>query len=688
MSSGIIGNNAIGSFVIGSPDPYVLSGTVESPVLTIDHTNDGIFSWDGKRNLGTIIAEYALSNDGINFGPWTAISNGRKLPAANYLKYRFTLTRSADEFTTPELKEVRITYPLEYFDSGTWVSPVLDLRGIVAASSSISWAVTVPPGTSVKVETRSGKDPNTMGEWKEVTTSGSAIPSTDWYVQCRITLSTKAGTKDITPSADRIAMSVTAKTDEVHGIWYSPTLDATTARDKASGHVSLEVKVNGGRVEVWSRSSADGNAWSDWYPATNEQLSHPPNNYVQVAAEVVKDAELQLLQVSFDGQPEATLLANDFSEGGQFYFATLLDKIVIVNGIDAPRKYDGETISLLGGSPPRGAYVAAHKNRLWMAGDQANPSRLYYSDILNIESWPALNFIDISPNDGDKITGLLTIGDYLIISKGHSMWMLTGEGSSTFSVRRIHSDRGAYAPRSLILVDGALCFVSDDGIYMSDFTQHVLISERIRKFWNSLNLRRLHQAASWYYDHKLFVAVPSGGSIQNDTVIVFDALRKSFAGIYTGWNVSCWQNIREGGKIETLFGHSNQTQVSQLTNTYSDNGKPIMFVWKSKDFDFNSPETYKRLNRIFAELNPPNLPAQLTLTFYIDGNEVGSMTVDVPPSQSDLVHTARILASKAGVVGGRKVSFKIEQAVVDNPVGIHMISIEHMIKGVQPSFYA
>jgi hypothetical protein len=59
MTSGIVGTSAIGALVIGSPNAYASSGTIESPVLTIDHTNTGLFYWDERKNFGNVTAEAA-----------------------------------------------------------------------------------------------------------------------------------------------------------------------------------------------------------------------------------------------------------------------------------------------------------------------------------------------------------------------------------------------------------------------------------------------------------------------------------------------------------------------------------------------------------------------------------------------------------------------------------------------------
>jgi len=473
-------------------------------------------------------------------------------------------------------------------------------------------------------------------------------------------------------------------------VWTSPAIDASNATNKASGHVALTAETPGNSViAVQSRSApASVGPWTDWVNAlVDGTLQHTADNFVQVRLTLTRSGEddpnIDELVVIFDGMPAATLLASDFTAEGQFYFDTLLDNVVIVNGINAPRKYDGTTIALLGGSPPHARYVAAHKNRLWLALG----SRLYFSELLNFDDWPVLNFIDISPNDGDTITGIMTYGDYLIITKGHSLWMLTGDGIETFMVRRIHADRGAYAPRSLIKINDTSCFVSDDGIYLTDFTQAVLISERIRNYWRTLNPRRLSQVASWFYDHKLYVAAPSGSSIYNNTLIVYDVLRQAFIGVYTGWNISCWTSFREGGRIASYYGSSTETQVTEIGTGFSDNGMPYTMKWRSKEIDFGAPEIYKRLNKMLLQVSPAATEATIILRFYVNGQYIGEMPVVIPAGVGNLVHNIQVLASKAGVVGGQRLALEIAQEVLNNPVGIQLISIEHMAKGIKPTIF-
>lgn len=103
-------------------------------------------------------------------------------------------------------------------------------------------------------------------------------------------------------------------------------------------------------------------------------------------------------------------------------YSTLNDIVIIASDstVDVPKSWDGTTAQNLAGSPPNFAFSIVHKNRVWAAGDVANPSRLYYSAFVNPEDWTGLGSgtIDINPNDGDRITGLVTHKGDLWVFKG------------------------------------------------------------------------------------------------------------------------------------------------------------------------------------------------------------------------------------------------------------------------------
>lgn len=484
-----------------------------------------------------------------------------------------------------------------------------------------------------------------------------------------------------------------AASDLAGFVWTSATKDVSVAVSTASGKVERQITTPGASiVAIETRTSANGTTWDPWTAVLADgTIQSTYRQYIQVRARGIASGtdkpSVQGVTLSYDGTPTAAELASGFTAGGQFYFATLLSKLVITNKLDAPRVWDGiNAVANLGGSPPHAQYVAPHKNYLFMAHTTSNPSRLYFSDVLNIENWPALNFIDVSPNDGDWITGLLPYDDYLIITKNRSIWLLVGTGISDFEVRRLHAEVGCVAPRSLVRIGEAFAFVAHDGIYMSDLSQPVLISERLKKTWQGLNRRRLNQACAAFFDHKLRVDVPNGASTVNNLRIVYDSIRKALLLDEVTDHASSYTKFVEAGQEILLYGHSNEGQISQADNGSTDAGQAINFTWESKHFDFGLSEHIKRWRKVLIGFAPASSDTVVNIAFVVDGGAASvPIQLTIPGDATKKVHTARLLPSQVGVVQGHSIGLKVTQSTTNGGVGIHSVVLDYFIKGARPT---
>lgn len=159
---------------------------------------------------------------------------------------------------------------------------------------------------------------------------------------------------------------------------------------------------------------------------------------------------------------------------------TMFEDLLIIasdSTVDVPRSWDATTAQNLAGSPPNFAFSVAHQNRVFAAGDAANPSRLYYSRLLNAEDWTGAGSgtIDIDPSDGDSITGIISHRNELWVFKGPykgSIHRITGSaptGSDGFARRPFLSEGlGAVNHNTLFR------FGNDVGFMWSDGTIHSL----------------------------------------------------------------------------------------------------------------------------------------------------------------------------------------------------------------------
>jgi len=476
-------------------------------------------------------------------------------------------------------------------------------------------------------------------------------------------------------------------------VWLSAAKDVSGASDTDSGKVSYADTTPGSSTVAYStRTSTDGTTWDAWTAVDgsgNIGSTHHDNIQLAVIGTVSgsDSPSLQSGTLSYDDEPAAVELATGFTAGGQFYFATLLSYLIITNMLDAPQKWDGtNAVAALGGSPPHGQYVATHKNYLFFAHTSANPSRLQFSDVLDLESYPALYFIDISPNDGDWITGLLSFDDFLVITKQRSIWLLVGDGPSSFEVRRLHSGVGCVAPRSLVRMGTMFTFVSTEGIYASDLSQPKLLTERLKTTWAGLNRRRLNQVCGEFFDHKLRVDVPNGSSTTNDLRIVYDSIRQCLMLEEFSVHASCYTRYTEAGQEILLYGHATEGQVSQADDGTTDAGAAIPMTWTTKHFNFGSSATLKKVRNLWLVVLPASSDVDLSVYLIVDGlEEATPLTETITGLANTKVMVYKLKPRNVNVRKIHTFGYRITQSTTNGGVRFEELVQEYLVKRVKES---
>lgn len=633
----------------------------------------------------SVLVESNLSLDGGNtWLGWKTLTSGNSIPdltagldvSSAYIQFRYTLT--AYYLHTPEVVKTSFTIDASYLDA-EWISPAINTQDFsgISDTSSITWDVVLNGGT-FEVYTRSRKHNDGLwGDWTAQTKD--AKPSVyDHEIQLKAVL------KPLLTSTTPIQLDSIGATlipSGKHAVWVSDVIDVSQALDKSSGHYVTNTLLGDGQQVVYSRSkSTQDGTWSAWNLAlVDGTLTHPPDNFIQLMIILSGTTiELKELTVSFDGSASTVPILTGMTPRAEYDFTILKDILIIVNGNDAPRKWDAITASpeLLGGTPPIMSMVETHQNRIW--GIEAeNPSRVRYSGILKPEEWDILDFIDFNPEDGDYITALMRYGQNLIVSKKRSMAVLTGDKSSNYAVVWLEGDHGATGKNAITSADKYVAFVAQDGIRFSDLTTSVLATERLLPSWENINHRRLNQAAMVYWRHYLLVALPSKNSLYNNIVWAYDFLRNSWA-IYTGWTISNFVKFHQYGEDVLLATDSMEGQVYEIMVDIYDDAIPVEYKWRSKDFHFKYPERYKLFRNIFLDLEGTKEASNIEMDLIVDGVVVGTYT-DTLPAGEGVKHTKRVLPPVYGAVLGRELTLELR-----GRCGIQSISIEYVVRGIYP----
>jgi len=162
--------------------------------------------------------------------------------------------------------------------------------------------------------------------------------------------------------------------------------------------------------------------------------------------------------------------------------------------------------------PPKVKYLLWHEGYLYGAGIDTDPSIIAYSEAGKPFYWPVANWDNISPDDGDIITGLGAIGTTRFIFKEHSIYQWTGDPTvatpiiavaltdATGNMNRL--EIGCKDPRSLASWGNSLIFRAADGhIYQLTMNSITCLSQNFDDITNldSASVAAIHD--NYYIIH-------------------------------------------------------------------------------------------------------------------------------------------------------------------------------------------
>lgn len=232
--------------------------------------------------------------------------------------------------------------------------------------------------------------------------------------------------------------------------------------------------------------------------------------------------------------------------------------------------------------PPGAGHIIVYSGSLWVlntypsntASGLDGPCSMRMSDVNNPISWNPINQAFLDKDDGTEGMGFATFTisaegippeGSLVAFKNYAGYQIVGVfGSSNFSIQRIRSDMGCFAPRSIWFVPGyGVARYSHLGVALFDGVQDTVISEEMRPYLfpsnNQDNSDITVADANWIpasqgcltANPPMYVfAIPIGNSGgQLTRILNYDLVLK------------CW-----GGPVDLPFPISSMTQVRPITS--------------------------------------------------------------------------------------------------------------------------
>lgn len=258
----------------------------------------------------------------------------------------------------------------------------------------------------------------------------------------------------------------------------------------------------------------------------------------------------------------------------------------------------------------RKRYICVHKDRLYIAGNDADSNMIYISDILNPYYFPASLPIQ-TPPDGDKIVALKGFGQSLIIGRRDSMFALTGNtnrpGDEAYELKKISTHTGVANHRCLDNVQGFLFYVGNDAnLYKMSYTTTDTPTLRTIKLNNTVDLKKpplnktiyeIKDAHTFYdkYNGEWWVQLGEDSLVYNYDYMAWTRHRGCDNRMmlhYQDKFTLCRENC--------TFTYFDDTVYYDIDFEYPTLRLPIPCYWTSKDIDFGEATRIKQIRDTYV----------------------------------------------------------------------------------------
>ena len=288
-------------------------------------------------------------------------------------------------------------------------------------------------------------------------------------------------------------------------------------------------------------------------------------------------------------------------------------------GVGGMYSFDGTTFALIIGAP-QARYIAFHQNRVFVAGMDANTTRLQFSDLRAPLVGYGLNLIDdVDDDSGWQITGLLDFQGTLIVTTGIKIFALAGSGPPDYSLYNINQAVGCSAPDSLTTDGDSIYFLSNRGFIRWD--THGEAEYISRPVWTYLRDDFDPDFASGtlsaYFNWGLYSSYRNFEGTDYNRAINLDLMTGGwFPTSKDSWKLSGLTSVENGEYL--LAGDAANGRLYQVVTGTSDNGVGITSFWRHAHTDLGHPTAVKLLNHIEILAEVDSGTQRLELNVYRD----------------------------------------------------------------------
>ena len=405
-------------------------------------------------------------------------------------------------------------------------------------------------------------------------------------------------------------------------------------------------------------------------------------------------------------------------------FATFFDgsgtEIVITafESANPPIKWTGTGDAVILATPPGNfKFPIVHKNKLWVVIDDI----VYYSALLNGESWDIVWDLARFRGDGEDITGLAIYADRVVVFKPSSIHFISGSSSRDLYIETVVTGDGCASGYSIQEVESRrygniLIFLSSEGIIkgFNGTKNLLLLGDPVKPLYDTMNRGRLKYSTSANYlnRNQYWLSMAYGSGSTQDRILIYDYFNDVYSDSAGRALSSNLYHIGIKANAMATFSDSASKQMI-VTGDYSgfalrqdyglldEAATAITSIWRGGKIDFGAPSHIKMitdLNVVTTQKSETHLRASMTTTrtsgtaaatISTGGSKWGTMTWGTDKwSAPDTKYTRLRLTPDTGelAVAGRYIIPQLYHNTASEAMIIEELIIGVTDLGLQPEY--
>lgn len=291
----------------------------------------------------------------------------------------------------------------------------------------------------------------------------------------------------------------------------------------------------------------------------------------------------------------STLSSSDF-----WSFAQGPGGLYMSNGTDTPQKWTGTGSSTpwLGTNIPNAKHLLYKGTRMWAANmtsyaSVTDPgSCLVYSDLGDPSSFPLTGVVLFDPDDGEEITGIQSLGPYILVAKPSKLWVIYD--IDTGANRPLIAGVGCSSGRSMVEGPGGVWFLAnDDSVVICDGSKVQRVSDHIAPLLKKIIPSSRAFAPGVFFNGHYYLTVETD---EGEKTLDFDIVLGSwFLHTFAPNDWAIWTSSSE----PRLYG-STETAIVRawVAGVTTDESEVFLSYWRGPYLTFGVPFLNKRVRRI------------------------------------------------------------------------------------------